>query len=333
MFEQCYTQTIRIKKLFDMTRMYKLLFMASVLVLVTGCFPSKPEQRWQLALQGAYSAAIGPNGQGLVLGSFQHGGSYWNIQRNAREYNWNHKDGYLTEILYADISADGQFAMTANYYNLVLWNTASGEPVWFWSAPARIESADLSADGRFAALGLDNNKAVLFDVQNGGLLREFEHLGPVSSVALNMSAGRLLTGSEDNTAKLWNIRNAELVRSFEYRNQVSLVKLSDSGQIALMVPANEKAEIWDLAARKKLAELKTAKFRLYSAQFIGENRLLAGTTHRNIFEFEAQTGKKISTWQIGTEGKQAFKSAIVLDVGWRGSQLLAVGSNGYLYAF
>jgi len=297
------------------------------------CIPQKSEQQLQLAMQGVYSGAIEKYGKTAVVGSFQHGGSFWNIEDNSREYNWNHKEGYLTEILYTDISDDGEFAMTANYYNLVIWATKTGEPVWFWSAPARIEAADLSAEGRFVILGLDSNKAVLFDAQNGGLLREFEHDGPVSSVTINVRAGRALTGSEDTTARLWNLRTAELIRAFEYSNQVSLVKLSDSGELALMVPSNEKAELWNLQEKQKITELSTAKFRLYSARFIGENRLIVGTTHRNIFEFDTSTGKKTQTWQIGTEGKQAFKSAIVLDIGWRGSQLLAIGSNGYLYAF
>ncbi|MDX1472517.1 MAG: hypothetical protein R3309_00015 [Reinekea sp.] len=309
------------------------LLWVALLFWLSGCLPTKPEQKWQVALNGVYAASIDPQGRGMVIGSFQHGGSYWDLTRHARNFNWNHKEGFVTEILYTDLSDDGKFALTANYYNLVLWNTTNGQPIWFWSAPARIEAVDLSADGRFALLGLDNNKAVLFDAQNGGVLREFLHAGPVSSVSLNVASGLVLTGSEDTTAKLWNLRNAELIRSFQFNNQVSLVRFSRSGTIALITPANEKAELWNLPRRQKIGSLNTAKFRLYSAEFVGDSRLLVGTTHRNIFEFDARTGKKTATWQIGTEGKQAFKSAIVLDLAWRGTQLLAIGSNGYLYAF
>lgn len=302
-------------------------------VLLAGCLPKKPEDRLQVAKNGAYSAALGAQGSQLVLGSFSHGGSYWDLNQYARLFNWNHKSGFLTEILYADISANGEFALTANYYNLVLWNTQSGEAVAFWESPARIESADLSADGRFAALGLDNNKAVLFDVQQGGVLREFEHGGPVITVSINVEAGVLLTGSEDTLARLWNLRSAELLQTFDFQNFVTLVKLSPSGRRALIVPANEKAELWALDQRQAIASLNTAKFRLYSARFVGDARLLVGTTHRNIFEFDANTGAKTETWQVGTEGRNAFKSAFVLDVGWRGSQLIAIASNGYLYTF
>lgn len=314
-------------------RVFSFILLSLTVSLLTSCLPGKPEQQWQMAFQGAYSAAIQKQGESAVIGSLRHGGSFWNIQQYARQFNWNHREGFLTEILYSDISDDGRFAMTANYYNLVLWDTASGAPVWFWEAPARIESADLSADGRFALLGLDNNVGVLFDIQNGGVLREFTHDAPVISVSLNIAASIALTGSEDGSAKLWDLRNAELIRRFNYNNQVSLVELSDSGNLALMVPANEKAELWNLRSRQKVTDLSTAKFRLYSARFIGDTRLITGTTHRNIFEFDPRTGDKVNTWQIGTEGKNAFKSAIVLDVAIRGTQLLAVGSNGYLYAF
>lgn len=301
-------------------------------LLLSSC-AERPQSKLQLATQGVYSAALEKNGASLVIGSFQHGGSFWDIQKQSREFNWNHRDGFLTEILYADISDDGRYAITVNYYNLVLWDTQTGNSVWFWSAPARIEAADLSADGRFVLLGLDNNKAVLFDAQNGGLLREFEHEGPVVSVSINIAAGLALTGSEDTTARLWNIRSAELINTFPHDNQVSLVKLSDSGALMLIAPAHDQAEVWATADLVKRASLTTAKFRIYSARFIGDSGLIVGTTHRNIFEFDALTGKKAATYQIGTEGKQSFKSAIVLDIAKQGSKLIAVGSNGFLYTF
>ena len=314
----------------------KLLYLPFTLVwllLVSSCLPQAPTSRLQLASQGAYSAALGDLDESAVVGSYLHGASFWDLKKNSRTFNWNHRQGYLTEILYSDISADGRYALTANYFNLVLWDTTTGKSVWFWSAPAKIQAATLSADGQFALLGLSDNSALLFDVQNGGLLRGFTHRGPVVSVAVNTAAGIALTGSEDTTARLWNIRTGELIREFQFSNQVPLVALSPSGEKALLVPANEKAELWNLKSRKQIATLKTAKFRLYSGRFIGESRLLVGTTHRNIFEFNATNGKKTKTWKLGTEGKQAFKSAIVLDIGWHQGHLRAIGSNGYLYAF
>lgn len=309
------------------------LFAIVLMLGLAGCFPGKPVATLEVAANGAYSASLSQQGDALLVGSFQHGGSFWNIVDNARLYNWNHRSGYLTEILYSDIADDGTVAITANYYNLVLWDTASGEAVWFWSSPSRIESVDLSADGRYALLGLYANKAILVDVQQGNILREFDHQAPVSAVAMNLVSGHFLTGSEDRTATLWNLASEDPVRRFNFDNQVSLVAFNDEGSIALMVPANEAAELWNLAARQKIANLKTANFRLYSAHFTAGGRLIVGTTHRNLMEFDLRDGSKVNSWQIGTESRQAFRSAIVLDVSSRGSTIVAVGSNGYLYRF
>jgi WD40 repeat protein len=314
-------------------KLLHLSFALSLFLLLSSCLPQAPTSRLQLASQGAYSGAIDDLGNSAVIGSYLHGGSFWDLKKQARTFNWNHRQGYLTEILYSDISADGHYALTANYFNLVLWDTRTGQSVWFWSAPAKIEAVALSAEGRFALLGLTDNSALLFDIQNGGILREFTHMGPVVSVAVNIAAGIAVTGSEDTTARLWSIPTGDLIHEFKFSNQVPLIVLSPSGQKALLVPANEKAELWNLKSREKIATLRTAKFRLYSGRFIGETRLLVGTTHRNIFEFDAENGKKVKTWKLGTEGKQAFKSAIVLDLGWHQGQLWAIGSNGYLYAF
>jgi WD40 repeat protein len=313
-------------------RKFNLLILMCI-PLLAACWPTGAKDHQQLAMQGAYSASIDPEGENLVIGSLRHGGSYWNIPDYARLFNWNHRSGYLTEILYSSFSADGQFALTANYYNLVLWNTQTGESVAFWEAPSRIQSAQLSANGRFALLGMDNGQAVIFNAKNGGVYREFQHNGPVISVSFNIETGIALTGSEDNTAKLWNIRDAGLIHQFEFSNQVSLVKLSVTGKIALMVPSSEKAELWNTATRQKIVELKTAKYRLISAKFVGDSRLITGTTHRDIFEFDTKTGKKTNRWRIGGEVKQSLKSTSVLDMGWRGRQLIAIGSNGYLYTF
>jgi WD40 repeat protein len=315
-----------------MVRKFNLLIIICIPLLVA-CWPTSSKEHLQLASQGAYSASIDPKGENLIVGSLQHGGSYWNIPEYARLYNWNHRDGYLTEILYSSFSGDGSLAMTANYYNLVLWNTRTGESIAFWEAPSRIQSAELSAEGQFVLLGMDNGQAVLFDVKNGGVFREFQHNGPVISVSINIEAGVALTGSEDNTAKLWNIRDASLIRQFTYSNQVSVVKLSETGKIAVMVPSSEKAELWNIAERQKIAELNTAKYRLITAKFVGDSRLLAGTTFRDIFEFDANTGKKTNRWRIGNELMQTMKSTSVLDMGWYGSQFIAIGSNGYLYTF
>lgn len=302
-------------------------------LLLSSCWYQTPQERWEVATRGAYSGALSADGNGLVVGSIHHGGSYWTTQPPARQYDWNHQAEAFSEILYSRFSADGQIALTADYYNLVTWSTGDGEPLSFWTAPARIEAVDLSADGRFALLGLNSNKAVLFDAVNGGILREFQHAGPVLSVSLAADASRALTGSEDLSARLWDVRENRLIQRFDLPNQVTLVALSQDGERALLAPASEIVSVWDLAARRKLVDLPLANHRLFSARFVGNDRLLLGSTHRQIFQFNLRNGEQEGDWRIGSFWQNAFRSATVLDMTWQNDRLLAVGSDGYLYAF
>lgn len=302
-------------------------------LMLAGCWYQTPQERWEIATQGAYSGALSSNGQRLVVGSIHEGGSYWTTRPPARQYDWNHQAGAYSEILYSQFSDNGQVALTADYYNLVTWDSNSGMALSFWTAPARIEAVDLSADGRFALLGLNNNKAVLFDAINGGVLREFMHDGPVLSVSLSGNASRALTGGEDLTARLWDVQQNQLIQRFDLPNQVTLVSLNEDGSLALLAPASEVASVWNLSSLRKVIDLPTEQHRLYSARFIPGNRLLLGTTHREILQFNLRNAEQERNWRIGSFWQNAFRSATVLDMTWQNDRLLALGSDGYLYAF
>jgi WD40 repeat protein len=309
------------------------LALAGSALLLAGCIAEKPTSTFEVAAQGAYHGTLADNARAAVIGSIHHGGSYWTLQPPARQYDWNHRAGAFTEVLYTDISADGSRALTADYNNLVLWNTDNGESVWYWTAPARIQAIDLSADGSLALLGLSNNQAVLFDVINGGVLRTFAHDGPVISVSLSDDARIALTGSEDLTARLWNVADNERLRTYTLPNQVKLVKLSGDARLALLAPADEKAELWNLDSQQKVTDLATGDVRVYSARFESSNRLLIGTTHRRILQFNTRTGERTGLWEIGGFWRKTYQSATILDMRWRNERLWALGSDGYLYAF
>lgn len=315
------------------TLLFRTAALLLSLVVLTGCWPQGASQRWEVAIRGAYSGSLTDDASRLLVGSIHHGGSLWDARAPARQYDWNHDDTGYTEILYTAFSADRSYALTADYHTLALWRMADGESAAYWSAPARIQAVDLSGDGRFALLGLSNNSAVLFDAVNGGVIREFQHNGPVVSVAISDDASTVLTGSEDLTARLWNVPDDRMVRQYDMANQVTLVQLSGDGDTALLAPASEPAEVWALDSQSRLSTLPTGDHRLYSARFSGVDQLLVGTTHRRLFQFNARTGERTGAWQLGSFWQNAFHSATVLDMTWRNDRLWALGSDGFLYTF
>lgn len=311
----------------------RILLTFSGLALLTGCWPDGPEGKSELAAQGIYHGTFEPGGGHIVLGSIHHGGSLWSRQPLARKFAWNHRSNEFSEILHTAYSANGEYVLTADYHTLTLWNATSGESIAYWSAPARVAAVDLSADGQLALLGLNNNRAVLFDVVNGGILREFLHDGPVLSVSLSDDAHLALTGSEDMTARLWSIDEDRLVQRYELPNQVTLVALKGDGSQAFLAPAREQAEVWDVATQLRLHRFATENHRIYRARFQSDESLLLGTTHRRVLQYDLGSAELNGQWAIGSFWHVGGRSTTVLDMTWANDRLWALGSDGYLYSF
>lgn len=302
-----------------------------ICLLLTGC-SEKPVKQWQLAVQGAYHATLSNDGKKLVLASIHHGGSLWDTTKNARLYNWNHHRDENTQILTTAISPDGNFALTAEERDLVLWSTQSGKAFWLWNAPDDIYDAALTNDGRFALLGLGNFRAVFFDIRNGGVIREFRHKGPVRSVSISDDGRTALTGSEDQTAQVWDINTGKSILTLRHENQIRLVEISQNGRIGLTDASLESAKIWNLETGKLIQELNTKRFNLSTARFIENGqKLITGTTNRKVHLWDTKTGKLINTWQLPRTSKKQYTSATVHDVAPAGKNILAVSSDGYLF--
>lgn len=313
----------------------RLRCLAALLLLLSlaACGVPTPSERIEVGFRGLYSGSFDQATGQMVLGSIHHGGSLWSLHPAARQYDWNHQADQYSEILYAALSADGRIAVTADYHNLAVWRTDTGEALWFWSAPARIRDIDLSEDGQTVMLGLGNGTAVLFDALEGGVLRELYHDAPVLSVSMSADARLAITGTEGLSAHMWDLTTLEQIRAFLLPNQVPLVKLSPDGRFALIAPARETAVIWDINSDQVAFELNTSSYRLYSARFDQQQRLLLGTTHRRVMVFDLSTGERQQQWQVGRFLQNAFQSTTVLDMNWHNDRLWVLGSDGFLYGF
>ena len=47
----------------------------------------------EVAVPGAFSAALSPDGRQAVIGSLRHGGSLWDLETDQRRFDWNHRAG------------------------------------------------------------------------------------------------------------------------------------------------------------------------------------------------------------------------------------------------
>lgn len=299
----------------------------------------KPSEHWESAVQGLYTAALSNDGKYGIVGSIQHGASLWDMQRKERLFNWNHNKGQFTLLSAAAFSPDGRYAATASDRTIVLWETATGAPVWFWTSPGDILSMALTPNGDYAALGLDNHTAVLFDIKNGGVKRVFNHNGKVRSVSLSADGTLLLTGSDDETAKLWDLQTGQQLHSWQHENQVITTALSSTGKYAFTAAQADKAIIRDTQSGKQVQTLpiKSGSYIVGAAYTAArfssnENSLMTGTNSQLVQLWEVKSARQLKRWRITKRDKWKPASATVLSVAFgTNNTYFAIGSSGLSY--
>ncbi|MFT5720233.1 MAG: WD40 repeat protein [Motiliproteus sp.] len=307
-----------------------------VVILLAGCgYGDKPAKQSEMAVQGLYSAAVSRDGRYGIAGSIQHGGSLWDLQKAGRLFNWNHAEDGYSDLVAAAFSPEGDYAITASRQDMVLWQVSDGQPVWFWSAPAGILDVALSANGALALLGLESNKALYFDIKNGGLKYSLRH--PARVLSVSVEGDWALTGSDDNRARLWDLNTGELALSIEHGNGVNTVALSPNGQYAFSAGQLDKALIWRTASGQVYHTLSSdeslvpQRISYTSARFsANSDQLLTGTSSGLVQLWDVNRGAELRRWQMHKRSMFRPTSATLYGLGFGDGVYYAIASNGFV---
>ncbi|MBP9032855.1 MAG: hypothetical protein KBG29_03105 [Pseudomonadales bacterium] len=317
---------------------------AIALALVVGlgaCGPrDAPVASLEVAARGAFSAALSPDGSQAAIGSLHHGGSLWDLDTRQRRFAWNHRAGAFTPITAVAFAPGGEAAMTAEHETLVLWDTASGEAITYFTAPAKVNAIALGPGGRFALLGLSDDTAVLFDARKGGIKRVFAHEGRVRSVALDADARLALSGGEDRSARLWDVETGTELQRWQHDADVRLVALAPDGLRAFSVSKYDRAVVWDTTSGLELGALPAFRARVTrgetwtAAAFSADGgQLLTGTTDRRVQLWDLPAVERRAQWEMPRRADWKRSGAYMLAVGFGAAQgaCLSVSADGFVH--
>lgn len=309
-----------------------LVATACSLLLLAGCSESEPRRTTELATQGIYTGALSSNGEYSLIGSLNHGASLWRNADRERLFNWHHEAGEFTTLVAAAFSADGQRAITTDPRTLVLWDTASGTALAYWTTPASVLDVALLPDGHDVLMGLGDHSAVLFDADSGAHLHTLLHDGVVGSVDVSADGTRGLTGSDDETARFWNLQTGASEQIFHHNNPVRVVALSASADLAFSAASNQDAVIWDTHTGHAVHTLTKHNQGITSARFSAdENMLLLGYVNRRVELWDVRRGTRLQRWDARARNPWQTGGAAILAVGFGSErQYYALAGDGRL---
>jgi len=308
-----------------------------LLISLSACSPkNSPSSSYDHAIQGIFSAALSNDGEAMMIGSVNHGGSFWDTQNNERLYNWNHQSERYSQITRLVFSEDQQFAVTAEPQSIVRWNTQTGEGDALWTTYSEIRDIDIFSSGRWAIIGLADHTAVLFDLDNGGVKEIYNHNDQVNSVTVNGEKNWFATGSNDFKARLWSTESTEPLKVFEHNQNVDIVEFNQDASLLFTMAQYDSATIWNTETGEVVWRLPLGKFStrrgalIRSAQFSKDGLfLLTGTTDRKIQLWDLAQQKLAKEWFAPKRDKLTPQGTAVLALAFSNDgSYVAVTSDG-----
>lgn len=313
----------------------RLLLVVLTALTTSACFPTgkAPEQTIEVARQAIYSGQFSQDGQWLLVGSYYHGGNLWSTSPVNRHFDWNHQTDGTTGIIGSAFSADGRYAATNDNRTIVLWDMKSGEAKGFWTAPGVIESMQLTSDGRYAMLGLEDNSATLFDIQNGGIRARYPHSDIVYSVAMSRDALQLVTGCADGLVQVWKSGQTDPLIKVQQDNPVRTVAMTRDGRLIFASALGKPGRIMEAGSGRVIAELPPLRGYYTAARFSDNgDQLLTGSSSGQVQLWETNSGTVVAEWYSKGFSLFANTRTQVEDVAFaRDGGVLAITSNGQLH--
>ena len=323
-----------------MSKVLKLALVLSASAFLFACSAEGPSKTAEFAVQGLYSAALSSDGANSLVGSIQHGGSFWSNSPAERRFNWNHAQGDFTPLISVDIDPSGRYALTGSARTMVLWNTSTGQSEGFWNTPGDIRSTKLIRNGDYAIVGLDDQTARYFDVKNGGIKQTFRTGAIVRSVDVDDVGSFVITGDDKYQVIVWDTQNGEIKHQWELSNRISSVALSDDGRYAFAAAQLGNAKVWSTETGKELFTISTGKLdsrnvTISNARFSPDNRyLLTGGISPDVKLISLLSGDVIQKWSLELKDvlRPTGSSVLALAFG-KDDTYYAIGSNGKLNVF
>lgn len=304
-----------------------------VCVNFVGCSGgSKPDAIFEHAAMGSYDAAVTYNGRRAIVSTVNHGILVWDIQHDKQIYRWSQNEG-SNEALFARVSFDDRYALTASVKDFVVWSLEDGKAQGFYSiSDSEIRDIALSDGGRYVLIGREDGQAEHVDLQTGRRILFLGHTEKINAVALSPNGRYALTGGNDYTAYLWDTQSGQVIYRFTHGRRVILVALEATGKYAFTTDSAKRSVIWDLSTGREHSTLhyfhRHESFSI--ARFVNDNRwLVTGSPTRALKLWDTATGKLLMKRKITTRADTRPRSAVVYGVGLYNNHIITESSAGF----
>ena len=177
---------------------------------------------------------------------------------------------------------------------------------------------DFSSDGKHFVSGGKDKQVKVWDCETGKLVKSYETLFPLTSIAFQPKTSLFASGQENSKIQLWSIENG-LVKTFTFEYYIESVVFSHDGLSLLFASGNDMILI-NVNDGKILKSVKTnMEFSKKAAFLANDNMLIVNcnfsSTILSIYDKSGgDSGKKV-TYEIETSAVAVSREGTIIVVG------------------
>ncbi len=171
---------------------------------------------------------------------------------------------------------------------------------FFFGYSKAVNAVALSANGRQAVSGSQDNLLRLWDTATGLLLRTFDaQTSAINSVAFSPDGRRILTGGNGNRLRLWDVAAGQAVTVMEgHTGEVLSAAFSPSGQQVLSGGKDKTVKLWDAETGQLLKTFEGHTEDVLSVAFSSDGRFaLSASADKTLKLWDIETGQLLKTFE------------------------------------
>ncbi|NRA54259.1 MAG: hypothetical protein HRU23_08970 [Gammaproteobacteria bacterium] len=277
--------------------MLKLTLAIFSILVLTGCSgQNDPDKYWQHSGTGALAAAISQDATLALVSSNAHGLILWDLTSNTQIHRWSQGDDNLvlftdisdnnkyavsadkTTFVVWEVSSGKALTYTkiresairdiaiANNGDLLIGkvngvvvhvNIFSGRRIEFLGHSEKINSIDISPNGRYALTGSNDYSALLWDTKSAQIIHRFIHPSRVSKVVLEPKGRYAFTADSKRLSAIWDLKTGKEVSRLQYMSRsriFSAVRFSQDAKQLFTGNPGRLLNRWDVASGQQLQQ-------------------------------------------------------------------------------
>ncbi|WP_434360805.1 hypothetical protein NF212_01225 [Parasalinivibrio latis] len=172
----------------------------------------------------------------------------WDLAYGKAEGLWSISDGVIRD---AALSNNGEKVVLALSNGKALFvDLGNGRRLEFLAHREKVNTVDISANGRFVLSGGNDYNAYLWDTNTGQIIYDFPLEARVTRVVLQRDAKYAFTSDGGNMAAIWDLQTGEKISQLKsiLRQQIySSARFSDDGSRLATGSPSRRVELWETA--------------------------------------------------------------------------------------